>query len=77
MSIFKDQKFVNTEKLKNIKLILKIFNLANRILMLIGIVFNGIMSLMMIIKFSPLFVFFAINTYFFLMNWKGLKFKYP
>ena len=77
MSIFKDKKFIDTEKLKDINLLIKIFNLSNRILMGIGIFFNGLMVIMMVIKFSPLFLLFLVNTYFLCMAWKGRKLKLP
>lgn len=77
MTIFKDKKFINIEKLKNVNWLIKIFNLSNRILMGIGIFFNGLMMIMMMIKFSPLFLLFLVNTYFLCMAWKGRKLKLP
>jgi len=75
MSIFKKKELIDEEKLKDITLIKKIYNLANRILLGIGIFLNGLMMIMMIIRFSPVFLLFFINTYFLVMAWKGRRLK--
>lgn len=77
MGIFKNNKFVNPEKLKDVKLLTKIYNLGNRILLGVGLVFNGLMLIMLMIRFSPLFLLFLVNTYFLGMAWKGRKLKLP
>jgi len=75
VSIFKKKELINEEKLKDLSLIKKIYNLANRILLGIGIFLNGLMMIMMTIRFSPVFLLFLVNTYFLVMAWKGRKLK--
>jgi len=77
MSIFKNKKFIDTEKLKKVALLIKIFNISNRIFLVVGLIFNGLMMGMMIIRFSPLFFLFFLNNYFLFMAWKGKKLKLP
>ena len=77
MSIFKNKKFLDPEKLKKITLLVKIFNISNRIFLVIGLIFNGLMMVMMIFRFSPLFFLFFLNSYFLFMAWKGKKLKLP
>jgi len=77
MGIFKDNKYLDPKTFKNRDLILKIYNVANRILLGIGIFFNGLMMMMMLIRYSPLFLLFLVNSYFLLMAWKGRKLKLP
>jgi hypothetical protein len=75
MGIFKNNKYLNPEKLKNIGILTKIYNGANRILLALGLVFNGIFLVMMMFRASPLVLFFLVNTYFLVMAWKGRKLK--
>jgi hypothetical protein len=75
MSIFKNKKFIDPEKLKDITLLKKIYNVANRILLAFGIFLNGLMMIMMLIRFSPVAFLFVVNTYFLVMAWKGRKLK--
>jgi hypothetical protein len=75
VNIFKDKKFLDTEKGKDVKLLTKIFNFVNRILLGVGILFNGSMMFMMMLRFSPIFFLFLVNTYFLVMAWKGRKLK--
>jgi len=77
MSIFKNKKFLDPEKLKKVALLIKIFNISNRIFLVIGLIFNGLMMIMMIFRFSPLFFLFFLNSYFLFMAWKGKKLKLP
>jgi hypothetical protein len=77
MGIFKNNKYLNPEKLKDVKLLAKIYNAGNRILLGLGIVFNGLVMIMMLFRSSPLFLFFLVNTYFLGMAWKGRKLKLP
>jgi len=77
VSIFKNKKFIDTEKLKKVALLIKIFNISNRIFLVIGLIFNGLMMVMMIFRFSPLFFLFFLNSYFLFMAWKGKKLKLP
>jgi len=77
MSIFKNKKFLDSEKLKKVALLIKIFNISNRIFLVVGLIFNGLMMGMMFFRFSPLFFLFFLNSYFLFMAWKGKKLKLP
>lgn len=77
MGIFKENKYLDPKKIKKTEFLLKIYNTANRILLGIGVVFNGLMMIMMMIRSSPLFLLFLVNTYFLVMAWKGRKLKLP
>ena len=75
MSIFKDRKFLNTKEIKKSLRLVKIFNLANKILLYLAIFFNVVMFFMMLNLFSPFMILFVIDMYFLLMILKGRKFQ--
>ena len=75
MSIFKDRKFLNTKEIKKSLRLVKIFNLANKILLYLAIFFNAVMFFMMMNEISPFMILFVIDMYFLLMILKGRKFQ--
>ena len=75
MSIFKDRKFLNTKEIKKSLRLVKIFNLANKILLYLAVFFNAVMFFMMLNEISAFGIFFVIDMYFLLMLLKGRKFQ--
>ena len=75
MSIFKDRKFLNKKEIKKSLRLVKIFNLANKIVLYLAIFFNAVMFFMMMNEISPFMILFVIDMYFLLMVLKGRKFQ--
>lgn len=67
MNIFKDRKFFTEKQLKRSGLLRRIYNLTHKILIWIGVLFNGIMFLMMVTRLSLFCIFFLVNLYFIAM----------
>ena len=75
MSIFKDRKFLNKKEIKKSLRLVKVFNLANKILLYLATFFNAAMFFMMLQEGSALGILFVIDMYFLLMVLKGRKFQ--
>lgn len=75
MNIFKDRRFLNKKKIKKSLRLVKIFNLANKILLYLAIFFNAVMFFMMLNEISGFMILFVIDMYFLLMILKGRKFQ--
>lgn len=73
MGIFKDQKWIDPKKVKIPNFMKLVFKILEKSLCILGLIFNGFMVLMMLIRFSPFSLFFLVNFYFIARFWRRLK----
>jgi len=75
MNIFKEGKFLNKEKMKQSRILRRLYNEANKFLLIVCVIFNIVMIYLMLERTSVFFVFFLANIYFLAMLRKGRKFQ--
>ena len=75
MGIFKNREFLKADQLKKSLLLRNLYNRANKILLVAGLLFNGAMLFLMVEQGSFVGVLFLLNIYFLAMIFKGRKLK--